>query len=77
MGELDEFFFGLRSKSREEFGILRQVSSSLTTGLRAYLKGKSQRKDILRSLNVPVDGVDALNKAALSIDEKVKRVIER
>lgn len=75
MGKLNDFFFGLRSKSREEYGLLRQVTSSLTTGLRAYLKGKNQRKEILRSLNVPVDRMDALNKSALNIDGKVKKII--
>lgn len=76
MGPLDDFFFGLRSKAREEYGLLRQAASTLTTGLRAYVKGKDRRKDVLRSLNVPVDGVDALNKAALKFDKKAKNILD-
>ncbi|MFH1742795.1 MAG: hypothetical protein ABIH23_27640 [bacterium] len=77
VGKLDEFFFQLRSKAREENGLLRQAASTLTTGLRAYVKGKERRQDVLRSLNVPIDQVDALNKTALEIEEKAKSILDQ
>ena len=63
---------GLRSAAREEYGRIRRAAAAQTAALRAYNKDKEWRKEILRSLDVPVDQVDALNQAALEFDKMLK-----
>lgn len=72
MAQLDDFFFKLRSAAREDFGLLRQASSTLSTGLRAYVKEKEWRKDLLRSWDVPVDEIGGINRAGLGVRRKME-----
>ena len=66
---LEKLVAGLRSQARREYADLRAAAAALVSGLRAYVKDKSWRKDMMKRLNVPVDSVDALNKAALEFDK--------
>ena len=66
---LEKLVAGLRSQARREYADLRAAAAALVSGLRAYVKDKSWRKDLMKRLKIPVDSADALNKAALEFDK--------
>ena len=66
---LEGLVAGLRSQARREYADLRAAAAALVSGLRAYVKDKSWRKDLMKRLKIPVDSADALNKAALEFDK--------
>ena len=73
---LINFIKGLQSVADREFLAQRQGMGSLTNGLRAYNKDKKWQKDMLRSLDVPVDQAEALNRSGKNLRDKIKSRLE-
>ncbi len=73
---LKKYMRGLRKSYRKKFTKLRQATTTLKTGLDAYNKGKKMRQDMLKAVGLPVDGVDALNKAAAEFKKKLEAGID-
>lgn len=68
---LKKYMRALRKSYRHKFTILRQATTSMVTSLDAYNKDKKMGKDFLKSIGLPIDQVDAMNKAAAEFKKKL------